>query len=185
MLIRIIRDFMVNKKFNQNEFIRLCEERGIGIYVTARKFPRGEVITCRGFLPPRYDVTHGFSYLIQQLSSDLSEVKPDDVTIEISVLSAFELLKTDKPSHYLYAIHPGKDGVMVKNDGKKGILLPQACIGKDVEELLCIVCAKAGLKPDSWLDHRTKVYRFTVQIFTERCPGKGIVEIEPNKQISP
>jgi AMMECR1 domain-containing protein len=35
---------------------------------------------------------------------------------------------------------------------------------------------KAGLMPDEWIDDKTKIYKFTGQIFTEQEPNGKIME---------
>ena len=72
----------------------------------------------------------------------------------------------------------GRDGLIMQRDWCKGLLLPQVPVEQewDCEEFLCQTCGKAGLPADAWLDPKTKVQKFSAQIFSETKPKGDVVE---------
>ena len=82
--------------------------------------------------------------------------------IELSVLGPVEPV-TD-PS----VIVVGRDGLIVEQGLRRGLLLPQVAIewGWDRDALLAHTCQKAGLPPDAW---RTgaRVFKFAADVFHE------------------
>ncbi|MFH1136066.1 MAG: AmmeMemoRadiSam system protein B [Pseudomonadota bacterium] len=91
---------------------------------------------------------------------DQSEVK--DLTLEISVLTPFEQVKS------IDEITVGVHGLLISRGHDQGLLLPQVPVeqGWDREEFLKQTCLKAGLPPDAWKEGAT-VYRFSAQVFGE------------------
>jgi len=82
---------------------------------------------------------------------------------EISVLSQPRLIKKWQD------IKLGAEGVIVKNEGRTGVFLPQVAgeTNWSLEEFLAHLCAdKAGLPADSYKsDPGTELYTFTAQVF--------------------
>ena len=71
----------------------------------------------------------------------------------------------------LFPIHPdaveiGRHGLMISNDGRRGLLLPQVPFehGWDRETFLAQPCQKAGLPMDAWRKSAT-VEAFTAEVF--------------------
>jgi AmmeMemoRadiSam system protein A len=71
----------------------------------------------------------------------------------------------------LFPIHPdaveiGRHGLMISNDGRRGLLLPQVPFehGWDRETFLAQTCQKAGLPMDAWRKSAT-VEAFTAEVF--------------------
>ncbi len=85
-----------------------------------------------------------------------------NITVEISVLSPFRRV-TDAEQ-----IQVGTHGLMIFQDGRQGLLLPQVPVeqGWEREEFLENLCLKAGLPPDCWTDRPT-LYAFTAVVFGE------------------
>lgn len=83
----------------------------------------------------------------------------EDMNIEISILSPFEILKDVR------SIEIGRDGLYIMKDGLSGILLPQVAKeqGWDKETFLREVSLKAGLPEDAWKNGAT-LYRFSAEI---------------------
>ncbi len=86
-----------------------------------------------------------------------------DLHIEISVLSPMR--EVADPEEIICGTH----GVLVEQDGRSGVFLPQVATeqGWDRETMLTELCAhKAGLPADAW---RTgaRLYVFTAQVFAE------------------
>ena len=84
------------------------------------------------------------------------------IKIEVSLLSRLAPVKAAD-------IKPGMHGVVVVQDGKSGLFLPQVWEQLPArEEFLGELCAqKAGLPRDCWKDPKTEIYSFTVDAFEE------------------
>jgi len=85
-----------------------------------------------------------------------------DVDIEISVLTPV------RPVEDVREIEVGRDGLIVQDGHRRGLLLPQVATerGWDRDTFLSHTCLKAGLGPDAW---RTgaKISRFQAEVFSE------------------
>lgn len=92
------------------------------------------------------------------------------IEIEVSIISEPELLQVKKHQDYLKKIHLGKEGLLIEGIYGKCALLPQVAVDNKwtLEEFLNGLCTEAGLSPDAWHDLKNKVYRFTMQTFTEK-----------------
>ena len=86
-----------------------------------------------------------------------------DVDLEISVLTPI------RPVGSLSEIEVGRDGLVVQEGFRKGLLLPQVATEHqwDRETFLSHTCLKAGLRPDAW---RTgaKIFKFQAEVFGEK-----------------
>ncbi len=85
------------------------------------------------------------------------------VDLEISVLTP--IVPVRDPSE----IEVGRDGLVVQNGFRKGLLLPQVATEYhwDRDTFLSHTCLKAGLRPEAW---RTgaRIFRFQAEVFSER-----------------
>jgi uncharacterized protein len=83
--------------------------------------------------------------------------------VEISVLTPIR-----KVSDVL-EIEVGRDGLIIQDGFRKGLLLPQVATEQrwDRDTFLSHTCLKAGLRPDAW---RTgaKIFKFQAEVFSER-----------------
>ena len=86
----------------------------------------------------------------------------DALGLEVSVLSAYEPIAPD-------AVEIGRHGLMIRCQGKSGLLLPQVAPehGLDREAFLAAVCRKAGLPKDAWRDPACALFGFTADVFGE------------------
>jgi len=84
--------------------------------------------------------------------------------IEISVLSP--VVEVDDPEEIVV----GRDGLIVSRGFHRGTLLPQVApeYGWNRTEFLEHTCAKAGLPKDAWKDPKTKIERYSAQVFGEK-----------------
>ncbi len=84
-----------------------------------------------------------------------------DVEIEISVLTPS--VKVNSPDDIVL----GRDGVILKKNGKQAVFLPQVAkeTGWDKEKFLSQLCLKAGLNTDDWLT--ADLYTFRAEVFSE------------------
>lgn len=81
--------------------------------------------------------------------------------IEISVLSALT------PVANIHEIELGRHGLVIVNDMRRGLLLPQVpgMFGWTRDEYLEGICRKAGLRPSAW--RSSELFTFTTQVFEE------------------
>ncbi len=87
-----------------------------------------------------------------------------DVTLSLSILTPAERV-TD-----LDAIEVGRDGLIIEQGRRRGVLLPQVATehGWDREMFLKQTCVKAGLSHDAWQNGAT-VWRFQAEVFGEEA----------------
>jgi AmmeMemoRadiSam system protein A len=92
-------------------------------------------------------------------------VVPDevpDLEIEISVLSELSPIAAE-------AIEAGKHGVLVVRDSRRALLLPQVAEERrwSADRFLSETCLKAGLTSQAWREPETRLFGFTVEVFSE------------------
>ena len=94
----------------------------------------------------------------------------DELEIEISVLSPFEMIKDTS------VIKVGVHGIQIaKGPWNRGLLLPQVATeyGWDRRTFLEHTCAKAGLPKDAWKSEDAEIQIFSAEIFNEEEFGLG------------
>ncbi len=159
---------------------KLKEPRGV--FVTLTK--RGELRGCIGHPMPTTPLIDAvIDSAISSATRDprFPPVKPDELSeieVEVSVLSRPEPMRVKHPREYPASIIIGRDGLIVECEGYAGLLLPQVPVEWkwNAEEFLSHTCLKAGLTPDSWLDKRVCIKKFSAQIFSEKEPNGEIEE---------
>jgi len=90
-----------------------------------------------------------------------SEIK--NLAIEISILSEpFPLNSYDE-------IEIGKHGLILEEEGKRGLLLPQVPVEHHMnrDQYLDSICRKSGFHADYWRTKQLKLYGFTASVFSE------------------
>ncbi|HSK09830.1 MAG TPA: AmmeMemoRadiSam system protein A [Vicinamibacterales bacterium] len=94
--------------------------------------------------------------------SPLRAREMEGLAIEISVLTPIE------PVTDLGDIEVGRDGLVVSDGFRRGLLLPQvpAEHGWDRDTFLAHTCLKAGLRADAWRQG-AKISRFQAEVFSE------------------
>jgi AmmeMemoRadiSam system protein B/AmmeMemoRadiSam system protein A len=99
---------------------------------------------------------------------EVTEDELGSIEIEISVLSAPEVIKVKNPDEYLEKIRPKVDGIILEYNGRGATYLPQVWEQlPDKEEFLESLCLKANLPADSWKKTGAKLFRYTVEAFKE------------------
>lgn len=90
------------------------------------------------------------------------------LSLEISVLTPIE------PVRDVSEIEVGRDGLVVEQGFRRGLLLPQVASehGWDRETFLAHTCMKAGLRPDAWRAG-AHVSRFQAEVFGEEEASRG------------
>jgi len=156
-----------------------------GVFVTLNSVHNGTK-TLRGCIGLPYPTTPLVQAVIEAALSAATQdprfppvalEELDQITFEVSVLTPPERVKVEKPTEYPTKIKVGRDGLIIENSYRKGLLLPQVPVELDwnEEEFLCQTSMKAGLPPDAWLLKDTKIYMFQAIIFEEATP-KGQIK---------
>lgn len=94
----------------------------------------------------------------------------DLVRIEVSVLSAPEVVASADRRALAASLRPGVDGLVLTCCGRRATLLPQVWDQvRDADEFLDHLVAKAGL-PAGWWGPEVMIERYTVSRFAEEAP---------------
>jgi AmmeMemoRadiSam system protein A len=85
-----------------------------------------------------------------------------NLDVEISVLTPIRKVND------ISEIEVGRDGLIVQDGFRKGLLLPQVATGNhwDRDTFLSHTCLKAGLQPDAWRVG-AKIFKFQAEVFSE------------------
>jgi AmmeMemoRadiSam system protein A len=137
-------------------------------------YHRGELRGCLGTL----EVVESLAAIIVRLAADVSHRDHRfaplvvheliGVSLEISVLTPPELVGD------LESIEVGRDGLIVEQGSRRGLLLPQVAVEHEWDRsmFLAQTCVKAGLRPDAWR-HGATVWRFRAEVF-----GSSLREVD-------
>jgi AmmeMemoRadiSam system protein B/AmmeMemoRadiSam system protein A len=160
------------KQYLESETVPLARgfspnaEKNIGAFVTLRK--QKDLRGCIGYMRedlPLCEVVGSMalqSAFNDQRFSPLSKEELLQVTIEISALTPYKLIKSEAE------ILLGRDGVVLKKGGKQAVFLPQVAaeMGWNKEELLDNLCRKAGLQAGDWKQD-AQLSTFQAEVFDE------------------
>lgn len=92
----------------------------------------------------------------------------EELKIEVSVLSAPQLLDYDDADELIDKLRPGVDGVLIKKDWHRATFLPQVWEKiPDPHQFLQRLCFKANLSPDDYRQGDLEVYVYQVEKFEE------------------
>jgi AmmeMemoRadiSam system protein A len=94
------------------------------------------------------------------------KMRPEELSaldVEVSLLSPLERIQPEQ-------IEIGKHGLLMEQDFRRGLLLPQVAVEHhlDRERFLQEACRKAGLHADAWKSPGTRIYGFTCEIVAEQ-----------------
>jgi AmmeMemoRadiSam system protein B/AmmeMemoRadiSam system protein A len=86
---------------------------------------------------------------------------------EVSVLSPLRRVMD------VQEISVGEHGLLIKNGGREGVLLPQVPVEQHWDRIRFLqeTCMKAGMPSDCWRDENTDIFRFTAVVFEEHEPA--------------
>jgi len=103
-----------------------------------------------------------------------------NIVVEVTVLTQPREIIVNNSKEYLKKIKIGRDGLIVRNSGRTGLLLPQVPVewSWDVKEFLEHTCNKAGLSRDCWKNANTIFESFRGIIFHEVEPNGEVVQEE-------
>lgn len=148
-----------------------------GVFVSIHTYPDKELRGCIGFPEPVMPLIEALVSAAISATHDprfprLKRTDLPHVVVEVSILTRPEEIDVRNPSEYPENITIGKDGLIVREGRRSGLLLPQVAVewGWKPEEFLMHACAKAGLPPDEWKTGLCKICRFRAQVFSEERP---------------
>jgi len=181
---RVIEAYVRGEPIPKTDLDSVFKEKQ-GVFVTIHTYPSHMLRGCIGIPEPIMPLQDALVEAATSATRDprfppLSERELDNIIIEVTILTPPKLLEVSDPKEYLSKIKIGRDGLIARQGGYSGLLLPQVPVEEkwDVEEFLANTCMKAWLPADAWLDRNTKIYTFSGQIFTEIEP-RGKIEEKP------
>jgi AmmeMemoRadiSam system protein A len=99
----------------------------------------------------------------------LSAQELDRVRIEVSVLTAPQMLEFNDGVDLLARLRPYVDGVIIRKGLASATFLPQVWEQLPQPDIfLANLCRKAGLPPDAWRHSPLEVLTYQVQAFSEK-----------------
>jgi AmmeMemoRadiSam system protein A len=145
-------------------------QRGQGVFVTLRK--HGELRGCIGRLDEELPLGQAVGAMALQAAFDdprfppLAAAELAQVEIEVSALTPFRAV--GGPADVV----PGRDGVVLRKDGRSAVFLPQVATeqGWGRDELLSQLSLKAGLPADAWR-RGAQLSVFRAEVFAEPDAG--------------
>jgi len=181
LLVKITRNII--ESFVKGEEVKIpgklpaifAERRGV--FVTLEKYPSGDLRGCIGLPYPEKPLIKAVKEAAISATQDprfppLGKDELNNVTVEVSVLTEPERIDFKSPEELLEKIEPKRDGLILKKGWNSGLFLPQVWEKLSTkEEFLENLCYKAGLyDKDCWKS--AEIYKFQVQSFKEKEPGK-------------
>src|SRR5213594_4685782 len=153
--VRIAREaldaFVLRRARRPVEIPNGFEEKS-GAFVTLNDHPGGLLRGCIGYPQPFFPLVKSIEKGAEGAAEDprfprLSPEELDRVTVEVSILTAPQLIEVKKPKDLAKHVTPGADGLSVAQGPYRGLLLPQVAAeyGWDAAEFLSEACMKAGL----------------------------------------
>ena len=141
--------------------------REAGAFVTLTK--AGALRGCIGYTSPIKPLyltvrdTSAYAALRDPRFNPVSAAELPELAYEISVLSPMRRV-TD-----IEQIKIGRDGLLMKNGDKDGLLLPQVPVEQkwDRPTFLEQTCVKAGMSSGCWKDENTDIFKFSAVVFNE------------------
>lgn len=175
-LIKLARKTIENYFQGKIELQKHKYKEKKGIFVSIHTYPNHELRGCIGF--PYAVLPLGDALQKAAISAAfrdprfplLKKEELNKIIFEVSILSKPELITIEE-------IQPKKDGLIIENNFRQGLFLPQVWEQlPEKEKFLEHLCYKAGLEKDVLKNRETKIYRFRVQSFVEKEPNGTIVE---------
>ena len=141
-----------------------AEKRGVFVTLHARGRLRGCIGVIEAFEPLGESITRcaASAAFEDPRFSPVSQEELRELQIELSLLSPPEPIFPEN-------IEIGKHGLLISQDGKRGLLLPQVAVQHKLsrEQFLEETCRKAGLAADAWQEAETQILGFTCEVFSE------------------
>lgn len=151
-----------------------------GVFVTIND--DGDMRGCIGRPEPRRPLAQAAAEVAVAAATDDPRYPPleaadlGDITLTVSVLTHPETIEADDLSDHIQSIEVGRDGLIVEQGSKRGLLLPQVPVDHDwdSQRFLTETCRKATLPGHAYNDPATTVKRFSAQTFSEKWPNGGV-----------
>ncbi len=178
---KIVTEFVKNDcRLELDEKLKAKFSFESGIFVTLNI--QDDLRGCIGFPMPRM-LTDALSQAAIAAATQDPRFSPvqiselDKITFEVTVLTPPTEIKVDDPLQLPLRIKVGRDGLIIKQGYRSGLLLPQVPVehGWSEEAFLDFTCQKAGLPDGCWKDKQTRVFSFEGIIFGEEQPNGKIV----------
>ena len=98
----------------------------------------------------------------------VDETELDKIKLEVSRLTAPQLLEYSSSTDLLAKLRPHIDGVILKSDFRRATFLPQVWDKiSNPEDFIDHLCAKMGAKSNLWRNTKLQVYVYQVEEFHE------------------
>src|SRR5574338_329392 len=178
---KIVTEFLsTGRKLILGEDIKTKISFDAGIFVTLNK--KNDLRGCIGFpLPQKLSQALPEAAIAAATEdprfSPVERSELADITFEVTILTPPEEIKIDDPARLPSVIKVGRDGLIIKQGYRSGLLLPQVPVeyGWSEEEFLDHTCQKAGLPSGCWKEKNARVFSFEGIIFKEEKPNGKIV----------
>jgi AmmeMemoRadiSam system protein A len=178
LLLKIARDAIENavrKKAIPNLELsemsqRLREQGASFVTLTIHAELRGCIGALQAYQPLALDVQeHAVAAALEDYRfPPVSIEELASLEIEISRLTPSKPLKYDTPEELINKLHPGIDGVILRNGFQRATFLPQVWETiPDPAEFLTHLCLKMGASGDSWRYKHLQVNTYQVEEFKE------------------
>jgi len=170
---------VINRYLREGSFVEtpaqvpssLLQKRGIFLSIKKSEAVSGKAKTlcCLGYLFPKRNLVESLLTLatngairIRSLEKVCAE-NLNDLHLEINILEQPERLE-GKPLEYSKKIDIKRDGIMIKDGPKVGVIIPSEMGDPQLTSVEYIgeCCAKVGLTADAWITGKIEVYRFRV-----------------------
>lgn len=157
-----------NKKYKFRDNLTENLQKKLGAFVTLKI--QDELRGCIGYISAPDPLYKTISYLAEAAAfnddrfDELDVEELPKITIEISVLS--EPIKINSIDEIVL----GQHGVIVEQDHKRGIFLPEVATENnwDIETLLNTLCEeKAEIPKEAWKNNKVTLYTFETENFYE------------------
>jgi len=178
----VIEGHFSGKKPKPPESLKADFGQKRGVFVTLHD--NGDLRGCIGYPEPTLPL--GIAVERAALSAatedprfpQVQEQEMGHIVVEVSVLTAPQLVEVSEPGDYPMKIVIGRDGLIAELGWGRGLLLPQVPVEWNWEplEFLRHTCSKAGLPLDAWKEKGFKLYSFSAQVFSEEGPMGEVTE---------
>ena len=178
---KIVTEFLsTGRKLTLGEDIKTKISFDAGIFVTLNK--KNDLRGCIGFPLPQ-KLSQALPHAAIAAATEDPRFSPverselADITFEVTILTPPAEIKIGDPARLPSVIKVGRDGLIIKQGYRSGLLLPQVPVeyGWNEEEFLDHTCQKAGLSSGCWKEKNARVFSFEGIIFKEEKPNGKIV----------
>ncbi|MDR0888100.1 MAG: TIGR00296 family protein [Candidatus Methanoplasma sp.] len=153
-----------------------------GVFVTVSEYPSHHLRGCIGYPEPIFSLKAAIKLSAEAVCHDprfppLTTKEAEVCTFEVTVLTPPEAIVYTSPGELVSQIEIGRDGLTIRYQEKRGLLLPQVPVEWKwtVEEYLTHLSLKAGLSEDAWKHPEVVIGRFRGDIYSEVSPNGEIV----------